>query len=122
VVDVGFVDVLHAKIVNDQGEADWVPFVAPVSRAYFALSVACFVELFGEEVLGNDAGLREAVHSSSYFAENVAIYIHFVMEFVFLNDILWEEFSFHSEVFKTVHGGHQVEIFNVNCHKLCRWC
>ncbi len=91
-VDVGLVDVLHAKIVNNQGEADWAPFVAPVSRGYFALLVACFVELFGEEVLGNDAGLWEAVHSLSYFAENVAICIHFVTEFVFLNDILWEEF------------------------------
>ncbi len=91
-VDVGLVDVLHTKIVNNQGEADWVPFVAPVSRGYFALLVACFVESFGEEVLGDDAGLRKAVHSLSYFAENIVICIYFVTEFVFIDDILWEEF------------------------------
>jgi hypothetical protein len=66
VVNIGLVDVLQAKIINNQGEADWEPFVAPVSRGYFALLLACFVESFGEEILGNDAGLREAVHSLSY--------------------------------------------------------
>ncbi len=91
-VDVGLVDVLHAKIVNNQGDTDWAPVVALVSRGYFALSVACFVESFGEEVLGNNAGLREAIHSTLYFAENAAICIQFVTEFVFLDDILWEEF------------------------------
>jgi hypothetical protein len=89
VVDVNLVDVLHAEIVNKQGEADWAPFVVPVSRGYFALSVACFVELFGEEVLGNDAGLRKVIHSLSYFVEKDAFCIHFVTEFVFLDDILW---------------------------------
>jgi hypothetical protein len=92
VVNISLVDVLHAKIVNNQGEADWAPFVAPESRGYIALSVTCFVESFGEEVLGNDSGLREAIHSLSYFAENVAICIHFVREFVFLDDILCKEF------------------------------
>ncbi len=66
--------------------------MVPVSTGYFALLVACFVESFGEEFLGNDASLREAVHSLSYFAENVAICINFVTEFVFLDDILWEDF------------------------------
>ena len=93
--------------------------MAPISRCYFALLVACFVELFGEEVLSNDVGLREVVHSLLYFAENSVICIHFVIESIFLDNILWEEFQFHSEVFEMIHGGHQVEIFNGNCHNLC---
>ncbi len=75
---VGFVDVFYSKIIDDQCETDWTPFVAPVSQCYFTLAVSCLVELFGEEFLRDDTGLREAVHSSSYFTENVAICIHFV--------------------------------------------
>ena len=66
--------------------------------------------------------LREAVHSLSYFSENVAICVHFVAKSVFLDDILWEEVYFHPEVFKTGHGGHQVEVFDVNCHELRIGC
>jgi hypothetical protein len=37
--------------------------------------------------LGYDSGLREAVHSSTYFVENVVICVHFVANSVFLDDI-----------------------------------
>jgi hypothetical protein len=92
VVHVGFVDVLHSEIVDDQSETDWTPFVVPESRCYCTLAVSCLVESFGEELLRDDSGLREAIHSSSYFTENVAICVHFITESVFLNDILWEKF------------------------------
>ena len=67
-----------------------------------------------------DSGLRETVHSLSYFAENVAICVHFVAKSVFLDDILWEEVYFHPEVFEAGHGhgGHQVEVFDVDRHEL----
>jgi hypothetical protein len=43
-VNVVFVDVLHAKIVHDKGEADGVPIVLPVSWCDSALAVTCFVK------------------------------------------------------------------------------
>jgi hypothetical protein len=92
VVHVSFVDVFLSKIVDDQRETDWPPFVAPVSRCYCTLAVSCLVESFGEELLRDDSGLREAVHSSSYFTENVAICVHFITESIFLDDILWKKF------------------------------
>ncbi len=93
VVHVGLVDVFHAKIiVYNQSETDWTPFVAPVSWCYCTLAVSCLAEAFGEEFLRDDSGLREAVHSLSYFTENIAICIHFVTESVVLDDILWEKF------------------------------
>ncbi len=36
--------VLHAKVIDDKGEADWAPVVAPVSRCDFALAVTCLVK------------------------------------------------------------------------------
>jgi hypothetical protein len=118
-VDVVFVDVLHAKIVNDEGETDGAPVVPPVSWCDSALAVSCFVKAFGEEVLRNDASLWEAIHSTSHFAENIAIRISFVKECVFIDDVLWEEFEFHPEVLEAIHGRHEVKVLDVDGHELC---
>ncbi len=88
---VVFVDVLHAKIVDNEGDAYGAPDTTPISWCDCALPVSCFVKAFGEEFLHNDAGLWEAVHPASHFAENIAFCVHFVSESVFLNDVLWEE-------------------------------
>jgi hypothetical protein len=111
------VGVLHAKVINNEGEADWVPVVAPVSRCDLALAVACLVKAFGEEFLSNDAGLWETVHPVSYFTEDIAFCIYFVTESIFVYDVLWEKFNFHFEVFVTIHGRHDVEVLDVNIHK-----
>ena len=58
VVHVGFVDVFHSEIVDNQRETDWTPFVVPVSRCYCTFAVSCLVESFGEEFLRDDSGLR----------------------------------------------------------------
>ncbi len=55
--EVIFVDVLHAKIVDDKGEAGGAPVMTPVSWCDLAMLVSCFVKAFGEEFLSNDAGL-----------------------------------------------------------------
>ncbi len=43
-VNIVFVDVLHAKIVNDKGETDWEPIELTVSWCDSALVVSCFVK------------------------------------------------------------------------------
>ena len=78
--------VLHAKIINNKGEADWAPVVAPVSWCDLALAVTCLVKAFGEEFLSNDAGLWEAVHPASYFTEDIAICIYFITESILHDD------------------------------------
>jgi hypothetical protein len=71
--DVFLVDVLHSKVVDNKGEADLAPIMMPISWCDLALLVPCLVEALGEEVLSNNAGLREAVHPALHFAENVAV-------------------------------------------------
>jgi hypothetical protein len=117
--DVFLVDVLHTKVVDNKGEADWAPVVTSISWCDLALPVSCLVKALGEEVLSNNASLREAVHPASHFEENVAICIHFVMESVFIDDVLGEQFQFHSKVLVTFHGSHEVEVLDVNGHELC---
>ncbi len=79
--------------------------------------VSCFVKAFGEEVLCNDAGLWVATHSTSHFAENIAICIHFVTKCIFIDDVLWEEFEFHPKVLVVIHGCHEVEVLDVDGHE-----
>ncbi len=55
--NIVFLDVLHSKKIDDKGEADGAPVMSPVSWCDHALPVACFVEVFGEKFLCNDAGL-----------------------------------------------------------------
>jgi hypothetical protein len=118
-VNVFFVDLLHAKIIDDKGKTDGASVMMPVSWCHSALAVSCFVKAFGEEFLRNDAGLWEAIHSTMHFAENIAIRVHFVMECVFVYDVLWEEFEFHPEVLIAIHGHHKAEVLDVNSHELC---
>ena len=103
-LNVVLVDVLHAKVTNSKGEADWAPVVAQVSRCDLALAAICLVKAFGEEFLRNDASLWEAVHPVLYFTEDIAIRIYFAAESAFVNDILWDELNFHSEIFITSIG------------------
>ncbi len=117
-LDIVFVNVLHAEVVDDKCETDGAPVVSPVLWCDLALSIPGFVELLSELVLRYDASLGEAIHSVLHFAEDIAICIHLVAESVFINDIRWEQLQFHTEVFISIHWCHEVEIFNVNHHEL----
>ncbi len=117
--DIILVGVLYSKVINNKGEADWAPILTPVSWCDLALLVPCLVEALGEEVLSKNASLRETIHPTLHFTENVAICIHFAMESIFINDVLGEQFQFHSEVLVTVHGSHEVVVLDVDRHELC---
>jgi hypothetical protein len=117
--DVFLVDVLHSKVIDNEGEANWVPIVMPISWCDLALLVPFLVEGLGEEVLSNNAGLREAIHPASHFTENVAICVRFVTKSVFIDDVLREQFQFNSEVLVQVHGSHEVEVLDVDGHEVC---
>ena len=90
VLDAVFVDVFHTEIINDRCEADWAPFVMPLSWGDCALLVPGFEETFGEEVVCNYSSLWEAVHPTVHFTENVAVCVYFFVESIVINDILWE--------------------------------
>ena len=117
--DIFLVDVLHSKVIDNEGEADWAPIVMPISWCDLALSVPCLVDVLGEEILSNNAGLKEAIHPALHFTENVAICIRFVTESVFIDDVLGEQFRFYSEVLVPVHWSHEVEVLDVDGHELC---
>ncbi len=93
-IHVVLVGLLHTKVIDDKGEADWAPVVAPVSRCDLALAVTCLVKTFSQEFMSNDVGLWEAIHPASYFTEDIIFCDYFVTESMFVYDVLRESSIF----------------------------
>ncbi len=53
-------NVLNPKVVDDEGERDWSPFVRPKSWGGLALGVPVFLESFGQEFLGDDGLMSQS--------------------------------------------------------------
>ena len=115
---VCLVDVFHTEVINNECETDGAPVMSPVPWCDFALVVPGFMESLGEEVLRDDTCLRKTIHSTSDFTKHIAIRIDLVTEAIFFDDVWWEQLQFHAEVFIPIHWGHEVEIFDVDCHEL----
>ena len=120
--DVIFVDVFDSKVIDDKGEADGTPSVHPETWSELALVVSCNNQSFFEEFLCNNSCLGGSRHATVHFAELVPIVVDLVKEIEFFNDVLGEEADLHSELFVALHGCHQIEIFDVNGHKLGIFC
>ncbi len=56
-------DVFDAKNVNAECEGDWAKIVLPWAWRDGALAITILVQAFFEELLREDACLREAIHS-----------------------------------------------------------
>ena len=56
-------DVLHPKIIHDQGENYWAGVMCPEIWGLVTLFVSMLLESFFEEVLCNNSCVRYAVHS-----------------------------------------------------------
>ena len=68
-----FAYVFHSKIVNNEGDRDGSPVVRPQPRCVLALVVSLTFEALFEELFGEDAGLRQAIHSPFYGDVNKSI-------------------------------------------------
>ena len=62
-IDIGFVDVLDAVIVDDQGERDLTGFVTEETFGVFGFDIIVLGEMFDEVVMSNESTLFYAVLS-----------------------------------------------------------
>ena len=58
-----FANVLDTKVVNTEREANRTQVVCPITWSDLVLFVTPLVEPFLKLLLGNEAGVREAIHS-----------------------------------------------------------
>ncbi len=56
-----------------------MPCMGPIARGQLALGVTSNTKALLEEFLCDDAGLGKAIHTTTYFAKNVAIVVDDVL-------------------------------------------
>ena len=65
-------------------------------------------------MVGDDAGLREAVHSFSNFDIDPSFFVDQVSEVVFYDDFFGDDFESEAHVFSIGHQSVQVEVCQVD--------
>jgi hypothetical protein len=112
----------YPEIVDDEAENDTLPDVTPEARSVLALVVALFGQSLFEELVGNDAGLGEAVHSFSNFNVDPSFVIDQVPEVVFYDDFFRDDVESEAHVFRIGHWSVEVEVGQVNIEEHGAWC
>ncbi len=69
----------YSKIIEDEAENDAAPDVTPEARSVLALVIYFFGKALLEELVGEDAGLREAVHSFTDFDVDPSFFVNQVV-------------------------------------------
>jgi len=110
VVNVVHVGYFYSNIIDDEAENDAAPEVALEARSALALVVTFFGESLLEELVGNDAGLGEAVHSFPNFDVDPSVFVNQVPEVVFYDDLLRDDVEPEAHVFRIGHRGVEVEV------------
>ena len=117
-----FSDIFNSKVVYHQGKTNGPRLVRPESRRELALVVSVPVQPLFQQLLRDDAHVREALHAFHDLYIKKPFRIHLIFQLVVIYDILWEVAQLHSQVFYLVS---QVEcsskILDVYYHKLCAW-
>ena len=81
----------NTKIVDDKAENNILPDVTPEARGVLTLVVALCRQLLFEELVGDDAGLGEAVHSFSNFNVYPSFFVDQVPEVVLYDDFFRDD-------------------------------
>ena len=115
-------NVLNPEVVDDEGERDWSPFVRPKSWGGLALGVPVFLESFGQEFLGDDSRLGEAIHALPDFAVDVTVWRRDVSELVVRDHVVGHVRQFQSHVLVPLHWRAQVKILDVHREESCSRC
>ena len=107
--------ILDSKVVDDEGELDRPGFVFPKAWCVFGRDVAECGKVFAQLVVGDDAGLREAVHALVDFNANISV-VNEWEELVLVDDFLRDYIDGESHVFVALHRGAIIKIFYVQHH------
>jgi hypothetical protein len=82
----------YPRIVNDKAENYAAPDMTPEARSVLALVINPFGQSLFEELVGDDAGLGEAIHAIANFDIDPSVVVDQVPEVVFFDDLIRDEF------------------------------
>ena len=82
-----------------------------------ALAGTLFGKSLLKELVGNDAGLGEAVHSFPNFDVDPSVFVNQVPEVVFYDNLFRDDVKSKAHVFQIGHRGVEVEVGQVNAEE-----
>ncbi len=85
-VEVFNAHVFHTKVINNEAELDWLPFVAPETRSGSRFVVAFSFEAGVKKIVGQDTCLGKTITSLANFKVDPTIPI-LTGEIVFFNEL-----------------------------------
>jgi hypothetical protein len=72
-IGVCFANIFHTEVIDTEGKADGSPIMCPETGVDFALVVTIGLEALFEELLRNDAGLWESMHTFLNALKDISI-------------------------------------------------
>jgi hypothetical protein len=106
-------NILHPKVISDETELDWMPFVAPKAWGGFGFVMAGL-----EEIVGKIAGLGKAITAMVNFEVNPTVTIG-TLEIVLLNEFHQNVGNFNADIFRVRHWSIKVEVLEVDGAETC---
>ena len=110
--------VFYAEVVNNQRESNGASAVAEETGCAGCGKVAVGGKMFGEAVVGENAGLGKAVHAFLYFDKDEAVFYEWG-KVVLGQDAVWNVAKGNAHVFEVFHWSIQVEVGDVDRHEAC---
>jgi len=107
----------YPEIVDDEAENYIMPDVTPEAPCVLALVVTPFGQSLFEELVGDDAGLGEAVHAFSNFDIDPSVVVDQVPDVVFDDDLVRDDLESEAHVFRIGHRSVEVEVGQVNAEE-----
>jgi hypothetical protein len=118
---VFFVDMFHSKVIDDVAEGDGSCLMGEKSGSVSRLDVAILAEVEDKVVIGENSCLRETVLAFGDLEVDKSIDDE-ELETVVLYNGLGNIAQGNAHVFRSFHRGVEIEVLDVECHKLCGRC
>ena len=114
VINVGFVKILNAKIVDGKGEGEGLGGVAPETGGVRDGSVTKRCQVSAQLIVGKDGGFFQAIHSFSDLDVGITLGIEVGRgKLILFLDVLWDVLAMNSHVLIDCHVANQEKIFQV---------
>jgi hypothetical protein len=106
-------DVFDTKVINDEAELEWTPFVAPKTLSGSSFVEALSNEVQLEKVIGKDASLGKSVTALANFKVDPAISV-LAQEVVFLDQLIWDIRDLDVNIFRIRHRRVRIKVLEID--------
>ena len=117
-VGMAFTKVHNTKVIDDELEENWAPFLAPESIRCGGFIVTRFVEAYEDKILCQFSTLCQAVATSKNFEIDPSM-AGVSSEVELLNELLRDVRDLEAHILRTIHGRSLVEVSYVKINKPC---